>query len=395
MYKKSICAVSIFAVLFCSCVTSLAHPGRTDSKGGHYNRSTGEYHYHHGYPAHQHTNGVCPYSFDDKTGQNSSKNVTQNIGTRLEKKEYGKEEKYNYIEVDDAIYYCFTTNFTSFITFPIAIFLARFGKPKEWAWAWLGIGIFVSGAILYNDYTQDINSGLLVLAATSEIIMSAVSIFLILKMYKLRGKTVSKKISSKKIKKSLDKKPIFDYKFKEPFRFISINQITKNNGKTEYGRCRYLFSDENYKYYGFTPELYKFVSGEYIIRADKENEENVVFFGKSSDLCYLFCNHIFLFERKILMDNTVTCVDTENGNSETYSWFNVPGGYSGHFSDYDKIKNIHTDYKEKVMIIEVVRMKCDFRNNEIGIIEEYTLFVKEKNGKFVAEKIAFQEIKRE
>ena len=48
-----------------------AHPGRTDSRGGHYNRSTGEYHYHHGYPAHQHPNGVCPYDFNDRTGQSS------------------------------------------------------------------------------------------------------------------------------------------------------------------------------------------------------------------------------------------------------------------------------------------------------------------------------------
>lgn len=47
------------------------HSGRTDKNGGHYDSSTGEYHYHHGYPAHQHTNGVCPYDFDDKTGQNS------------------------------------------------------------------------------------------------------------------------------------------------------------------------------------------------------------------------------------------------------------------------------------------------------------------------------------
>lgn len=38
-----------------------AHSGRTDSKGGHYNTETGEYHYHHGYPAHQHTGGYCPY----------------------------------------------------------------------------------------------------------------------------------------------------------------------------------------------------------------------------------------------------------------------------------------------------------------------------------------------
>lgn len=49
----------------------LAHSGRTDSKGGHYNRSTGEYHYHHGYSAHQHEGGECPYDFDDRTGESS------------------------------------------------------------------------------------------------------------------------------------------------------------------------------------------------------------------------------------------------------------------------------------------------------------------------------------
>ena len=52
-------------------VPSGAHSGRTDSQGGHTDRSTGEYHFHHGYPAHQHENGVCPYDFDDQTGQSS------------------------------------------------------------------------------------------------------------------------------------------------------------------------------------------------------------------------------------------------------------------------------------------------------------------------------------
>lgn len=44
-----------------------AHPGRTDSNGGHTDHSTGEYHYHHGYPAHQHIGGKCPYDYDDNT----------------------------------------------------------------------------------------------------------------------------------------------------------------------------------------------------------------------------------------------------------------------------------------------------------------------------------------
>nr|DAG86603.1 MAG TPA: hypothetical protein [Caudoviricetes sp.] len=61
--------VLLFLVLLPT--AAYAHPGDTDSSGGHYDSSTGEYHYHHGYPAHQHTNGQCPYDFDNQTGWNS------------------------------------------------------------------------------------------------------------------------------------------------------------------------------------------------------------------------------------------------------------------------------------------------------------------------------------
>lgn len=60
----------VLAVTLCIGSAS-AHPGRTDANGGHYDHSTGEYHYHHGYPAHQHIDGVCPYDYDDRTGWNS------------------------------------------------------------------------------------------------------------------------------------------------------------------------------------------------------------------------------------------------------------------------------------------------------------------------------------
>lgn len=62
--------VCLLLLLWLPCAAH-AHPGGTDSNGGHYNRKTGEYHYHHGYPEHQHTNGKCPYDFKDKTGQSS------------------------------------------------------------------------------------------------------------------------------------------------------------------------------------------------------------------------------------------------------------------------------------------------------------------------------------
>lgn len=67
----------VFAFLLLLSPAVLAHSGKTDANGGHYDRSTGEYHYHHGYPAHQHYDmdgdGIvdCPYNFDDQTGRNS------------------------------------------------------------------------------------------------------------------------------------------------------------------------------------------------------------------------------------------------------------------------------------------------------------------------------------
>ena len=66
--KKTFSVLLCFILLFC---TASAHAGRTDANGGHWDRSTGEYHYHHGYPAHQHTNGICPYDYSDQTSSNS------------------------------------------------------------------------------------------------------------------------------------------------------------------------------------------------------------------------------------------------------------------------------------------------------------------------------------
>lgn len=68
-----LCALIAFLLLPLIALTAYAHPGRTDSRGGHKNHSTGEYHYHHGYSAHDHYDmdgdgdKDCPYDFRDKT----------------------------------------------------------------------------------------------------------------------------------------------------------------------------------------------------------------------------------------------------------------------------------------------------------------------------------------
>lgn len=86
MKRKILSVLALLLALLCiPAAVVLAHPGRTDANGGHYNRSTGEYHYHHGYPAHQHPNGVCPYLADTSedstdTYYSSSQQDDDNVG---------------------------------------------------------------------------------------------------------------------------------------------------------------------------------------------------------------------------------------------------------------------------------------------------------------------------
>lgn len=66
MMKRYLFLLLSLILILCLCVPASAHSGKTDASGGHYDHSTGEYHYHHGYPAHSHVGG-CPYDYDDKT----------------------------------------------------------------------------------------------------------------------------------------------------------------------------------------------------------------------------------------------------------------------------------------------------------------------------------------
>lgn len=69
--------VFAFAVLCCISI-SFGHSGRTDASGGHYDRQYGGYHYHHGYPAHDHKGGKCPY-IEAQKEQAHKKQLTKTI----------------------------------------------------------------------------------------------------------------------------------------------------------------------------------------------------------------------------------------------------------------------------------------------------------------------------
>lgn len=78
--------VITFAVILlcCFCISASAHSGGTDERGGHYDSATGEYHYHHGYPAHQHVDGECPYDFNDLTNANTEDTVKDTLAESKE-----------------------------------------------------------------------------------------------------------------------------------------------------------------------------------------------------------------------------------------------------------------------------------------------------------------------
>lgn len=100
MKFKRILATAFTLALTLPLLTVSAHPGRTDSAGGHTDSDTGDYHYHHGYEAHAHFdidgNGTtdCPYDFDDQTGRNSGPSTGSGSYTPGDGSEDGYQEGY-------------------------------------------------------------------------------------------------------------------------------------------------------------------------------------------------------------------------------------------------------------------------------------------------------------
>jgi hypothetical protein len=74
---RSLELILSFCLIFYN--TSLfAHGGRTDTRGGHYDRINGGYHYHHGEYAHQHPNGICPFDSNNLEIENSKNTSSKN-----------------------------------------------------------------------------------------------------------------------------------------------------------------------------------------------------------------------------------------------------------------------------------------------------------------------------
>ena len=80
---KKLLKLSFTAIAFTLIISmsAFAHSGRTDANGGHRDNKNvsglGYYHYHHGYSAHLHPNGICPYA--SPASQPTEPSVTKNV----------------------------------------------------------------------------------------------------------------------------------------------------------------------------------------------------------------------------------------------------------------------------------------------------------------------------
>jgi hypothetical protein len=94
---------------FGSVITAQAHSGRTDSQGGHRDNKNasglGSYHYHHGYSAHLHPNGVCPYDNNNVTSSTKTSAQTSNSSSITEMKAEPTLKLDDYSLVFEVTYY--------------------------------------------------------------------------------------------------------------------------------------------------------------------------------------------------------------------------------------------------------------------------------------------------
>lgn len=102
MHRKFITLVLIVILIATIPVLTFAHPGRTDSSGGHHDYSNasglGSYHYHHGYGPHLHDGGVCPYDNTDVPSSNDELTYYQIQNKTLEAEIQNKEWYINSLE---------------------------------------------------------------------------------------------------------------------------------------------------------------------------------------------------------------------------------------------------------------------------------------------------------
>lgn len=190
------------------------------------------------------------------------------------------------------------------------------------------------------------------------------------------------------MKKSLDRKAMFEYKMLEKFNLVDLDMVMQF--QEDFGRCRVIAENETYWFYGFTPQTSQGMSYyEYILRQDKR-EKRTVFFGEAGKENFLYDGHIVQFYNDSFKDNIIF-TNCESGKKIEYKWLRPTKSANGHFISYDRINRVSIQGCE--VVFEVGRHKGDFHNYTLtdGKKTEYLLLVQKDAQGYSAEKIFVEE----
>lgn len=331
--KKVLFIVISVLLLTTLSFTSFAHSGRTDSNGGHRDNINGGYHYHHGYPAHQHPNGECPYIFDNNTSSISKNDIIAD-----------------------------TTDYVALIimliAFTVFIILA-----------------IISEKICGNLFEIPFSLFIQVMSLPFLIIYYIfIALFFIIKIF----------LFALPPKKPYKLKPFQRY-------WINIEKINKKYIRNDivddcYGREYCELVAESEKYYFYSYRTYSDGSGGYILRRDKKNKDKIVYFGESKEFNIAFHDYLFQIDKKGIIGKNI-----EDGTVQHFNWLSTKSNFTlnGNFGRYysqDSVKDIYID--ENKLVLKISRVSSHEEPNDIyNRTMVYNIVVNYNNGKFEATKI--------
>lgn len=296
--KKFLLLFLILTTLFTTSVS--AHSGKTDSNGGHHDNVNGGYHYHHGYPAHQHINGECPYDMEDNTNEVDNTEITNNTGTLI--------VSILLIVIFVILAVISIKKYGNILEFPMYAFISIMSLPFL---AMYGISWCISYLI-------------------------------------------------KKLLFLLPTKSPCCCKMLERY-WLNIDKINKNYIPTDYcierEFCEVVAESEKYLFYNY--QTFPDGSGGYILRRDKKDRDKIYFFGKSQEYNIIFNNYLFQARYRELNGNTqITAKNIDDGSIKEFNWLGggkimFVHGHCGRIYNLECIEKMYVE--DDKMILEILK----------------------------------------
>ncbi len=336
--KKFFIAIICFVLIFNFTITTLAHGGNTDSNGGHNDNVNGGYHYHHGYPAHDHPDGKCPF-------------VTNTI--------VNSTDSDNESTASD-----FTTIIIAGSIAAVFLILAIISKKTQDSFFELPFDVFVfimSSPMLVIYYL-------------------CVGIWFI----------------TKRILFALPTKEVYRHKMLERC-WIDIDKINRHYGKgkikTNFSGqqelCKIVAEDEKYWFYSY--RNYSDGSGGYILRRDKKSKDNITFFGQCKKFNVIFHNYLFQADKRAESGTPhITATNITTGDIQNFNqWLSDEKimlilGHFGRFYGKDFIDDMYISNDK--LNLEISRAKSVNSQNGFEYEYKYKIIVEYKDYEFVISK---------